>query len=120
MARRTPRNTRPELTADQKAEADRIHAAMLQAAESDLRELAELLAAKDDSNTFGATEFTVRDIVLRLGAKAIQTALEGRKKATVFRVKPKSPPDRRPPPTATADRIGRSRWRSPGASGRPR
>lgn len=80
MARRTTRNTRPELTAEQKAEADRIHAAMLQAAESDLRELAELLATKDDSNTFGATEFTVRDIVLRVGAKAIQTALEGRKK----------------------------------------
>ena len=80
MARRTPRNTRPELTAEQKAEADRIHAAMLQAAESDLRELAELLATKDDSNTFGATEFTVRDIVLRVGAKAIATALEERKK----------------------------------------
>lgn len=80
MARRPPRNTRPELTAEQKAEADRIHAAMLQAAESDLRELAELLATKDDSSTFGATEFTVRDIVLRVGAKALATALEGRKK----------------------------------------
>ena len=78
MARRT---TRPELTPEQRAEADRIHAAVLQAAESDLRELAELLATKDDSNTFGATEFTVRDVVLRVGARAIQTALEGRKKA---------------------------------------
>ncbi len=80
MARRTTRTTHPELTVEQKAEADRIHAAMLQAAESDLRELAELLATKDDSNTFGATEFTVRDIVLRVGAKAIATALEERKK----------------------------------------
>lgn len=81
MARRAPRDTRPELTAEQKAEADRIHAAMLQAAESDLRELAELLASKNDSNIFGATEFTVRDIVLRVGATAIATALEERKKS---------------------------------------
>ena len=94
MARRTPRT---ELTPEQRAEADRIHAAMLQAAEADLRELAELLATKDDSNTFGATEFTVRDIVLRVGAKAVETALEERKKgATTGPVDPapgaKSPP----------------------------
>ena len=80
MARRTPRATRPELTAEQQAEADRIHAAMLEAAADDLRELAELLATKDDSDTFGAAEFTVRDIVLRVGAKAVETALERRKK----------------------------------------
>jgi hypothetical protein len=77
MARRT---TQPELTPEQRAEADRIHAAMLQAAATDLRELAELLASKGDADTLGATEFTVRDIVLRVGAKAIEAALEGRKK----------------------------------------
>lgn len=80
MPRRTTRTTRPERTTEQRAEADRIHAAMLEAATDDLRELAELLATKDDTNIFGATEFTVRDIVLRVGAKAIQTALEERKK----------------------------------------
>lgn len=77
MARRT---TRPELTAEQRAEADRIHAALLHAADGDLRELAELLASKDDTSTFGATEFAVRDIVLRVGAKAVETALAERKK----------------------------------------
>jgi hypothetical protein len=80
MPRRTTRPTRPELTAEQQVEADRIHAAMLEAAADDLRELAELLATTDDTNIFGATEFTVRDIVLRVGARAIQTALEQRKK----------------------------------------
>ena len=74
------RPTRPDLTPEQRAEADRIHATMLRAAEADLRELAELLATRDDSNTFGATEFTVRDIVLRVGARAVEAALEGRKK----------------------------------------
>jgi len=80
MSRRTTRTTRLELTPAQQVEADRIHAAMLEATADDLRELAELLATKDDTNTFGATEFTIRDIVLRVGAKAIQTALEERKK----------------------------------------
>lgn len=77
MARRT---AQPTLTPEQQEEADRIFAALQQAAVTDLRELANLLATKDDSNTFGATEYTVRDIALRIGAKALQSALEGRKK----------------------------------------
>lgn len=77
MSRRT---TRPGLTPDQQAEADRIHHALLDAAAADIRELAELLATADDAHTFGATEFAVRDIVHRIGAKAVETALEGRKK----------------------------------------
>ena len=80
MPRRPPRTARPELTAEQQAESDRIFAALRQAAESDLRELADLLATKNDTNTFGATEFAVRDIVLRVGARAIEAALAGRQK----------------------------------------
>jgi hypothetical protein len=37
---------------------------VLQAAEGDLRQLAELLAATTAPDTFGATEFIVRDLVL--------------------------------------------------------
>jgi hypothetical protein len=77
MARRTPPVV---LTPEQKVESDRIFATLQQAAVDDLRALADLLATKDDSNTFGATEFTVRDIVHRVGAKAIEAALAGRKK----------------------------------------
>ena len=86
MARRT---LSPTLTPEQQAESDRIVAALQQTALDDLRAIADLLATKDDSNTFGATEFTVRDLVHRLGAKAVQTALEGRKKGgTTGRVGP--------------------------------
>ena len=77
MARRT---TPLPLTPEQRAEAQRIRQTLLAAADDDIRELADLLATKDDSNTFGATEFAVRDIVLRIGATAIETVLEGRKK----------------------------------------
>lgn len=71
---------RPALTPDQQAEADRLRRAVLDAADDDLRELTELLASTDDAHTFGATEFAVRDIVHRIGAKAIAAALEGREK----------------------------------------
>jgi hypothetical protein len=74
------RATRPTLTSEQQAEAERIRQALLDASAADLRELAELLASKDDTNIFGATEFAVRDIVQRIGAKAIEAALSGRKK----------------------------------------
>lgn len=72
--------TRKDLTPDQRADADRIHTALISAAATDLRALAELLAAQDDRTMFGATEFAVRDIVLRVGAKAIEAALTERKK----------------------------------------
>jgi hypothetical protein len=77
MARRTPR---PALTPEQQAESGRIFAALQQAAVDDFWALADLLATTDDSNTFGATEYTVRDIALRIGARALQSAIEGRKK----------------------------------------
>jgi hypothetical protein len=77
MSRRT---TPVPLTAEQQAEADRIFAMLQQAALDDLRALADLLATKDDSNTFGATEYAARDIALRIAAKALEGALEGRKK----------------------------------------
>jgi hypothetical protein len=94
MPRRTPR---PELTPEQRAEADRIHAAMLEAAADDLRELAEVLATRGDSDTFGPTEFTARDIVLRVGTRAIEAALEGRKKGGTTGPAGPAPTAARPP-----------------------
>jgi hypothetical protein len=91
------------LTPDQHAEADRIHAALLAAAADDLRELADTLARTTDATIFGATEFTVRDIVLRVGAKALEVALEGRKKGgTTGRAGPATAARRRPGSSAGA------------------
>ena len=88
---------RPALTAEQQVEADRIRDALLEASADDIRELAELLASRDDTNTFGATEFAVRDIVHRIGAKAIQTALSGRKKGGTTGPVAPAPTARKPP-----------------------
>jgi hypothetical protein len=69
-----------DLTTDQAADAERIFLTLRQASEDEHWRLAQLLASKPDSQLLGATEFEVRDIVHEIGAKAIQTALEGRKK----------------------------------------
>ena len=69
----------PSLTPGHQAEARRIYDVLRQVTDADLRQLAELLAGKADDELFGATEFQVRDAVHRIGARAIETALDGRK-----------------------------------------
>jgi hypothetical protein len=68
------------LTPEQAQLSDRIYQSLRQAADSDLRSLADLLASKPDQQLLGRTEFEVRDQVHKIGAKAFQTALEERKK----------------------------------------
>jgi hypothetical protein len=68
------------LTPDQVELAGRIYQTLRQAADSDLRGLAELLASRPDRQLLGQTEFEVRDRVHKIGAKALETALEERKK----------------------------------------
>lgn len=68
------------LNAEELAEAKRTFEVMKQAAEGDLWRIACLLASKRDEELFGRTEFEVREEVHRMGAKAIETAAEGRKK----------------------------------------
>ena len=69
-----------KLDPQQQEEAERIYQALMQAADADLRQLAALLASKPDRELLGRTEFEVRDLVHALGAKAVQTALDERKK----------------------------------------
>jgi hypothetical protein len=69
-----------DLRPEQKAEAQHLFEALQQPFLDEARRLAELLASKADAQLLGKTEFEVREAVHRLGANAIQTALEGRKK----------------------------------------
>jgi hypothetical protein len=68
------------LPEDQARRAQQLFDSLMSAAEHDLRAVAELLATKPDDQLFGATEFRLRDLVHRFGAKALQTAAEQRKK----------------------------------------
>ena len=68
------------LSPEQAKRAEQILQSLRQETEADLRGLAELLASKEDGQILGATEFEVRDRVHKIGAKAIETALNERKK----------------------------------------
>jgi hypothetical protein len=69
-----------DLTPEQQAEAQRLFEALQGPFRDEARRLAELLASKANAQLLGKTEFEVRDAVHRLGATALQTALEERKK----------------------------------------
>jgi len=68
------------LTPEQEAEAQRLFELMQQPFLDEARRLARLLATKPDGQLLGKTEFAVRDAVHRLGAQALQAALDERKK----------------------------------------
>ena len=68
------------LSPEQAEHAEQIFQSLRQATEADLRGLAELLACKEDGQLLGPTEFEVRDRVHKIGAKAIEAAVNGRKK----------------------------------------
>jgi hypothetical protein len=68
------------LTPAQHDEARRIFDSMHQDADDELWRIAQLLASKTDDKLLGKTEFEVRDRVHKIGAKAIETALNERKK----------------------------------------
>ena len=68
------------LTPEQVEAAERIYRAMQPACDEELRRIARLLASKPDDKLLGRTEFEVRDRVHKIGAKAIETALDERKK----------------------------------------
>lgn len=88
---------RPDLTPEQRADADALRERLTAALAADIAGLADLLATKTDRDLFGATEFQVRDAALVIAAKALQAAADARKKP------------------ATTGRAGGAR----GAAGRP-
>jgi hypothetical protein len=77
------RSPRPDLTPHQIAEAERIYQALRHATEDEHWQIAQSLASKPDGQLLGAAEFEVRDLTNRTGAKAIQVALDGRKKGGI-------------------------------------
>ena len=68
------------LTPEQEAEAQRLATIIGKKAQEETLRMARLLASKADAHLLGATEFEIRDRVHELGAFAIETALQERKK----------------------------------------
>jgi hypothetical protein len=70
------------LSPDQEIEAKHLEAKINAAIAGEVAELARLLVSTGESSLFGATEFQVRDLVLRMGAKAYGEHLREKKTAT--------------------------------------
>ena len=68
------------LTPQQEAEAQRLADLIAQKAREEALHMARLLVSKADHELLGATEFEIRDRVHRIGAHALETVLNGRKK----------------------------------------
>jgi hypothetical protein len=69
-----------DLTAEQEAEAQRLAGIIAEKAKQEALMMARLLVSKKDHEILGAAEFEIRDRVHKLGAHAIETALNERKK----------------------------------------
>jgi hypothetical protein len=67
------------LTASQEADARELARAIASAAEADLLEIARTLVGSTSATLFGANEFKVRDIILRVAAKAYEQHLSRKK-----------------------------------------
>jgi F420-0:gamma-glutamyl ligase len=72
---------RQPLNEEQEHEAKLLEAKIRQAVDQEIAELARVLVSKSESNLFGATEFQVREVVLRVGARAFAEHLRGKKTA---------------------------------------
>jgi len=68
------------LTPEQETEAQRWAEIFAAKAKEEALALARLLVAKEPEDLLGQTEFEVRELVHRLGAHALETALNERKK----------------------------------------
>lgn len=69
-----------DLTTTQQAEAERIEKIVMEAAIPEIKLMAQLMASKKDKDLLGETEFEIRERVHKIGAKAIEAALNERKK----------------------------------------
>jgi hypothetical protein len=68
------------LTNEQELQADIIYGQLKTVGDAKMREIARLLASKDDHQIFGDTEFEIRDLVHQLGAESLATATEAKKR----------------------------------------
>jgi hypothetical protein len=70
------------LTADKEAEAQELAARIRTVLDDEAERIARLLVGKDTKDLFGQTEFDLRDLLLRIGAKAYELHLAEKKTAT--------------------------------------
>src|SRR5262245_35206094 len=89
------------LTPEQEARAQELAQAIREAAEDEILQIARTLAATDDRHVFGSTEFRIRHLALKIGAKAYAAHPAEKKTATRAPASPARTATTLPPTTAT-------------------
>jgi hypothetical protein len=69
-----------QLSAEQEAEAQRLADSIAITTKEELLRITRLLVSKQDQELLGETEFAVRDLAHKIGERAIETAVNERKK----------------------------------------
>lgn len=69
------------LSLEKETEAQALAKRIRELADDEILQMARLLVSKPDREIFGDTEFELRDIVLKVGAKAIEEHLRQKKTA---------------------------------------
>lgn len=100
-----PRSKSSGLSAEKEAEAQVLATRIRELADEELVRMARLLVSQPEHEIFGDTEFELRDIVLKVGAKALEEHLRLKKTATPAAASIVPPVNR--PPSSKA--IGPSR-----------
>ena len=72
--------TELQLSPEQEAEAQRLADIIVEKTKVEALQMARLLVSKPDHELLGATEFAIRDRVHKIGAVAIESAVNQRKK----------------------------------------
>ena len=67
-------------TPEELAEVQRVHDLMVEAMDQEVWQMADLMVSKRNDQLFGETEFVLRDMVLRAGAKVLEATVDDRKK----------------------------------------
>lgn len=77
--------TATALTLEQQREAQILEEKIRRAIDTEVTAMARLLVSREDKDLFGKTEFELRDLVLKIGAKAYEEHLREKKTATTDR-----------------------------------
>jgi parvulin-like peptidyl-prolyl isomerase len=93
---------RAKLTRQQEVEAQALAARIAQAAGAAFLQIARLLVSREPRALFGATEFQVRDLLVRVGAKAYEEFLREKKTAMTAPASPARAASRPPSSRASA------------------
>ena len=73
---------RSSLSVEKETEAQALAQRIRELADEELVQIARLLVSKPDREIFGDTEFQLRDMLLKVGAKALEEHLRQKKTAT--------------------------------------